>query len=125
VDCANRVQYFTASGSFLGKWGWGGSGNGQFNTPYGIAVANDGTVFVADNAHHRIQYFTASGSFLGKWGTRGSGNGEFAWPRDVAISKTGARAYVADYNNHRIQYFNRNEPAVAPASLGRIKALFE
>ena len=34
-------------------------------------------------------------------------------------------AYVADVRNWRVQYFNRNAPAVTPASLGRVKALFK
>jgi hypothetical protein len=29
-----------------------------------------------------------------------------------------------DHRNHRVQYFNRNEPAVTPESLGKVKALF-
>jgi hypothetical protein len=44
---------------------------------------------------------------------------------DAAFSRTGDRVYAADTGNHRIQYFNRNEPAVTPASLGRVKALFK
>jgi hypothetical protein len=52
------VQYFSSSGSFLGKWGESGQGNGQFNTPLGVAPLPDGTrVHVADSYNHRIQYF--------------------------------------------------------------------
>jgi hypothetical protein len=38
---------------------------------------------------------------------------------------TGARLYVGEGGNNRIQYFNRNKPAVAPTSLGRVKSLFK
>ncbi|NIT35076.1 MAG: hypothetical protein GTN49_01020 [candidate division Zixibacteria bacterium] len=120
----NRVQYFTGTGSFLGRWGTYGSGNGEFRYPEGITVAPNGNVYVADTQRHRIQYFTAAGSFLGKWGTRGSGNGELYWPAGVAPSPTATRVYVADTFNYRIQYFRWTEPAVAPSSVGRIKALF-
>jgi len=58
-------------------------------------------------------------------GSEGSGEGQFLAPTGLAVSRTGARLYVADSNNHRVQYFNRNEPSVSPASLGRVKALFE
>jgi hypothetical protein len=33
--------------------------------------------------------------------------------------------YVVDSGNNRIQYFKRVEPAVAPASFGRVRALFK
>jgi len=41
----------------MGKWGSKGSGDGQFLYPYGVAVAPDGTVYVADTWNHRIQAF--------------------------------------------------------------------
>jgi DNA-binding beta-propeller fold protein YncE len=40
------------------------------------------------------------------------------------VSPTGTTVYVADAGNNRIQYFKRVEPGVAPASLGKVKALF-
>ena len=83
----------------------------------------DRTVFVADTLNHRIQYFKPNGSFLGKWGSSGSGAGRFNAPVGVAVSSDGARVYVADSSNHRIQYFRASDPAVAPASLGCVKAL--
>jgi DNA-binding beta-propeller fold protein YncE len=89
-----------------------------------VGVSPDGTGFAVDSANHRVRHYTAQGSFLSEWGTRGSGNGEFEYPGGVAVSPTGSRVYVADKRNYRIQYFNRNEPTVAPTSLGRVKALF-
>lgn len=126
VDYRNyRIQYFTASGGFLGKWGSRGSGEGQFVDPEDVAVAPDGSVYVSDTGNHRIQYFTATGSFLGVVGSYGSGNGEFDRPQDMAFSPAGDRLYVADGgDNDRIQYFRRSPAAVAPTSLGRVKALF-
>jgi DNA-binding beta-propeller fold protein YncE len=62
ADARNhRVQYFTPSGSFLGKWGSFGTGNGQFNWPSAVGVtANGARVYVADYRNHRIQYFRES-----------------------------------------------------------------
>ena len=67
----------------------------------------------------------AGWGYVGQWGSPGSGDGQFNEPKGIAVSETGARVYVADTWNHRIQYFNRNKPAVEPASLGRVKALFK
>jgi len=120
-----RVQYFTARGVFLGKWGKRGSGNGEFEGPHKVAVGPAGWVFVTDYWNDRVQYFTATGTFLGKFGGKGSGNGFFDGPYGVAVSNTGARVYVCDSGNDRIQYFNRNKAAVAPSSLGKVKAIFK
>jgi hypothetical protein len=40
-------------------WGTEGSGDGQFQFPDGVAVASDGSVYVADKDNYRIQKFTS------------------------------------------------------------------
>ena len=41
--------------AFLTKWGSGGSGDGQFLFPSGVAVDGSGYVYVSDRDNHRIQ----------------------------------------------------------------------
>ena len=66
ADTSNyRIQYFTSTGSFLGKWGSRGSGDGQFYNPDGVGFSLDGKVCVADSMNHRVKYHTPSGSLLG------------------------------------------------------------
>jgi tripartite motif-containing protein 71 len=120
----HRIQRFTAAGKFLGWWGHSGTGVGEFSVPSGLNNAINGYVYVADTNNHRIQHFTATGSFLGKWGKQGSGKGEFLFPLGVAVNREHDRAYVADSVNNRIQYFKDVDHAVAPTSLGRVRALF-
>jgi DNA-binding beta-propeller fold protein YncE len=104
----HRIQYFLETGSigsFVGKWGSQGRGDGQFNYPVGVAVGRSTEyVYVADRSNHRIQYFTEAGQFLGKWGKWGDLNREFKNPWDVDVAPNG-NVYVADATNNRIQYF--------------------
>jgi DNA-binding beta-propeller fold protein YncE len=101
----DRIQKFSADGSFLMSWGSSGSGDGQFQSPSGIAVDADGSVYVADTHNQRIQKFDANGTFLTKWGSFGTGDGEFAFPAKVAVDALG-NVYVADFHNSRIQKFD-------------------
>ena len=40
------------------KWGTQGTGDGQFQNPYGIEVDSSGYVYVADSYNYRIQKFS-------------------------------------------------------------------
>jgi DNA-binding beta-propeller fold protein YncE len=91
-----------------------GASDGQFNTPHGISISPDGTLFVADTNNNRIQHFSANGQFLDSWGSFGdstSGSaplGTLNQPWSVAVSPDGKYIYVADTWNHRIQKFTVN-----------------
>ncbi len=52
-----RVQVLRQSdGAHVRTIGSEGSGNGQFNSPFGgIAIDSDGRMVVADNGNHRVQ----------------------------------------------------------------------
>ncbi|HZM90389.1 MAG TPA: 6-bladed beta-propeller [Blastocatellia bacterium] len=103
--CAGTVA---ANVTFVLKWGSGGSGDGEFFAPAGLAVDTTGKIYLADAFNHRIQKFDANGTFVGKWGSFGSGDGEFYYPYGVAVDISG-NVFVADANNHRIQKFDANE----------------
>jgi hypothetical protein len=82
----------------------GGSGDGQLNTPEGIAADGNGFVYVADRFNHRVQKFTDAGAFVAKWGTNGTGDGQFNQPVGITVDGSG-NVYVADNGNDRIQKF--------------------
>src|SRR5689334_8481940 len=94
---------FAAPPPFVTMWGTAGSGNGQFNGPFGITVAG-GIVYVVDTGNQRVQYFNTSGGYLGQWGGAGSGNGTFSQPLCVAVDPSG-NVYVTDYNLNLVQKF--------------------
>jgi NHL repeat/PEP-CTERM motif len=50
----DRVETFSSTGTFESTFGSYGAGNGQFNYPWGMAVAPTGMVYVADIYNNRI-----------------------------------------------------------------------
>jgi uncharacterized protein (TIGR03663 family) len=114
ADTGNhRIQHLDAEGQVLHTWGTfasldqGEAPGGTFNEPWGIAVAPDGSVYVADTWNNRVQHFAADGTFLGMFGFFGQAEtSEAFWgPRAVAVDPTG-RLFVADTGNKRVAIFN-------------------
>jgi lysophospholipase L1-like esterase len=101
---SNRIQKFSSTGSFLATWGALGTGNGQFNSPSGVATDSSGNVYVADTLNNRIQKFSSTGTFITTWGALGTGDGQFNSPSGAATDSSG-NVYVADAGNTRIQKF--------------------
>lgn len=52
---AHRILNFAVSGKLLGKFGRAGNGNGEFSTPNGLAVCDNGFIWVADSQNNRVQ----------------------------------------------------------------------
>jgi DNA-binding beta-propeller fold protein YncE len=93
----HRIQYFSPTGGYQGKWGSEGSGNNQFERPYGIGINwwNADRVFVADTWNHRISRFDPSGSYECKWST--------TFPADVDVASNGY-VYVVSPNDY-VKYY--------------------
>jgi DNA-binding beta-propeller fold protein YncE len=51
-----RVSVHQLDGTFVRSIGSEGAGNGQFDDPYGVAVAGD-RLYVADSCNDRVQVF--------------------------------------------------------------------
>jgi DNA-binding beta-propeller fold protein YncE len=88
-----------------------GSEPGTFQKPRNLAIALDGTLYIADTENHRIQHLNADGSVLQVWGTfadvsKGEApGGTFYEPWGIAIGPDGS-IFIADTWNHRIQKFS-------------------
>ncbi len=78
---------------------------GEFAKPTGVAVDQDGDVFVADTWNDRIEEFDADGTFIQAFGKAGDGPGYFARPKGISIDGDG-HIWVADSLQDRVQVFS-------------------
>ncbi len=113
-----RVQRFAMSKegtrlqvAFEAQFGSPGNKPGLFNRPEGIALDEQGHVFVADSCNHRVQVFDTNGRYLTLFGKAGDGSGELSYPYDVAVDRTGLR-FVCEFGNSRIQVFGTNNASI-------------
>ena len=81
---------------------------GPFNNPTGVAVAENGDIFVSDGyGNARVHKYDASGSVVTSWGVPGQVNpGEFHTPHGVGVHIDG-RVLLCDRENNRIQIFDQ------------------
>ena len=127
----NVVVKFSPEGKLLmtlGKPGMPGDAPGYFYRPSAVAVAPDGTIFVADghggDSNARIVKLAPDGRIITSWGKKGAGPGEFNEPHGIALDSAG-RVFVADRVNSRIQIFDPDGKFLAEwKQFGRPSAVF-
>ncbi|MEI7557099.1 MAG: hypothetical protein WCK19_17635, partial [Chloroflexota bacterium] len=112
-------------------WGQGGVFNTNnaptppsatsLNGSYGVAVAADGGIYIADNANNRVLYYPATNGIPDFTATRVYGQGgdfttgtnnkgtrtaiSLYGPRGIALASDGG-LYVADRDNNRVLYYS-------------------
>jgi serine/threonine-protein kinase len=86
----------------ISSFGTYGGQHGQLRSPGGIALDQQGDIYVADTGNNRIAVFAPSGRWLFAIGHKGKGTGDFDAPQGIAVDGRG-NVYVADTNNNRVQ----------------------
>lgn len=107
----NRIQIFGVEPRlhYITKWGdRKGTGPGQFNQPYGVAVGpgldanNDASevVYVVDQ-QARVQAFETDGTFI-----RQFGQGQLIQPRQLAVNPVTKDVYVISARAHEVVVYS-------------------
>jgi sugar lactone lactonase YvrE len=83
----------------------------QLQVPLGMALGNDGSVYIADTRNNLVRKVGADGNVVtvagtGKAGYSGDGGlatkASLNWPEDVAVDRVG-NLYIGDGGNHRVR----------------------
>jgi len=105
----------------LGSSGRNGDGGdatlAQLDSPYGVAVDNNGNVYIADSANHAIRKVDTNGIIttvagtLGSSGSNGDGGdvtlAQLNQPTDLVVDSDG-NMYISDSGNYAIREVNTN-----------------
>jgi DNA-binding beta-propeller fold protein YncE len=113
ADQANVVSMFTTAGTATGQFGGPGTGNGQFNQPWGVAIdAQTDNVFVVDQGGDRVEEFDQNGKYVGQFGSQGNGQDQFLSPVGISVNPTSRWIYVTDRSLQTVQVTDQVPPAI-------------
>lgn len=80
-----------------------------FNVPDGIAVDQQGNLYVMDSLNDRVQKFDNDGMFITMWGSSGDQDGQFQCGNYCMVAVDNkSNVYVTDIGNSRVQKFDSN-----------------
>jgi DNA-binding beta-propeller fold protein YncE len=102
-DAQNRVDILTSNGVPLNTFAAIGN-SGHLLQPHGVAVASNGTVWVADTGENHLVEYGSEGEYMATVGQTGKGAGEFEGVTGVAV--VGSHVFVTDLENAKVKEFS-------------------
>jgi DNA-binding beta-propeller fold protein YncE len=96
----------------------GAAKDAELNTPGGLAVDGEGTIFIADSGNHRVRKIGSDGNISAVTGTGTAGFGgdgalasaaTLNFPTGLAIAPDG-QLVIADTFNHRVRKLRPQPP---------------
>ncbi|HKX21293.1 MAG TPA: 6-bladed beta-propeller, partial [Nitrososphaeraceae archaeon] len=79
---------------------------GEFNSPHGIAIDANNSIYVTDMKNYRIQAFDSKDNFVRQWGSFGTGRGQLSETAPGIVADSNHHIYVIDKINSRVQMFD-------------------
>ena len=111
ADSSNgRLRVFAPDGRELGGVARGARA-GDLGLPRGLAIDDQGRVYVVDVTAHQVQIYKVLGAgdrqpaYVARFGVQGSGDGAFQYPNGVAVDTHG-HVFVTDMANNRVQVWS-------------------
>lgn len=95
----NRIHLFRDDGTF--EKVIADAESSGLHYPYDLALAPDGTLWIAEYGSSRITQLTGDGQLLGHYGSAGRGDAQFWTPWGIGVSPIG-KVVVADTGNRRL-----------------------
>lgn len=83
-----------------------GKNKGQFSHPTGVAVDQDGCIYVVDTKNDRVQKFDKEGTFLGEYKGEKEKNNQLHLPSSIKIGPDD-HIYIVDRGNARVVILNK------------------
>jgi sugar lactone lactonase YvrE len=112
VDALGVITTVAGGGKYYDDRGDGGAAvDARLSFPFGVAVHDNGTLFVADTGNNRVRMITPSGRILALAGTHAAGfagdggraaSAGLSGPEAVAVRADG-RLLIADTENQRVR----------------------
>jgi serine/threonine protein kinase, bacterial len=120
ISAAGQVTTIAGNGDFGFSDGVGE--DASFAQPSGIAIDDDGNLYVADTYNHAVRKITQDGivttiAGLGYAGYEDGDDALFAYPEGIAVAGPNA-IYVADSGNNRIRLVESNGFTITLAGSG-------
>jgi hypothetical protein len=117
------AQSATEEPTLIAEFGGPGTAPGQFDSPYAVAVDQQGKIIVADAFNNRIQICDTQGNCTA-FGGAGSQPGQFMTPLGVAVDSQN-RILVSDSDNDRVQVCDHQGNCTAFGGLGNALGRFD
>lgn len=105
----HRIVLLDTDGNLLSTFGESGTGDGQFNKPFGVTTDASGKIYVVDSDNHRVQMFDADQVFIRSFGhhlEEDQDDYELLFPKDIEVLSNGD-IVVASQNSPAIRIFNQ------------------